>query len=117
MHHPQDIGGIQIDVFPLYDTGFVAQHGERKLNIYKTPKQLGLRPGSHISYLDNPSQYPFVYSYLYGGEHYQLTKFRKVMSSLLESYSPKSSQVELRGIYGREGCMCSSLLPDVGSPM
>ncbi|KAM6495379.1 hypothetical protein JOM56_008085 [Amanita muscaria] len=80
----EDIGGIQIDVFPLYDTGFIPKHAGRELNMYKTPKQLGLRPGSHISYLDNPSHYP--------------------------SYSPKCSQVELRAIYERER---SSHLPDV----
>ncbi|KIL67239.1 hypothetical protein M378DRAFT_159641 [Amanita muscaria Koide BX008] len=88
----EDIGGIQIDVFPLYDTGFIPKHAGRELNMYKTPKQLGLRPGLHISYLDNPSHYP------------------KVMTSGQESYSPKCSQVELRAIYERER---SSHLPDV----
>ncbi|KAM6493413.1 hypothetical protein JOM56_011547 [Amanita muscaria] len=88
----EDIGGIQIDVFPLYHTAFKVKHGERELNVYKTPKQLGLGPGSHISYLDNPSHYP------------------KVMTPRQESYSPKGSQVELKGIYERER---SSLLPDV----
>jgi hypothetical protein len=44
----KDIGGIQIDVFPMYHTGVRFKHNGSDLNIYKTARQLGIRAGVSI---------------------------------------------------------------------
>ena len=42
------MGGIQIDVFPKYDTNIKFDHEGRNLNLYKTARQLGIRVGASI---------------------------------------------------------------------
>ena len=43
------MGGIQIDVFPKYDTtGVKFEHEGHNLNLYKTAHQLGIRVGASI---------------------------------------------------------------------
>ena len=43
------MGGIQIDVFPKYDTTNIKfEHEGRDLNLYKTARQLGIRVGASI---------------------------------------------------------------------
>jgi hypothetical protein len=42
------MGGIQIDVFPAYPTNIKFAVQNRNLSIYKTPAQLGLKPGTLI---------------------------------------------------------------------
>jgi hypothetical protein len=44
----QDVGGIQIDVFPKYDTMIEFKRRGRDINIYKTARQLGLGVGNSI---------------------------------------------------------------------
>lgn len=44
----QTLGGIQIDVFPAYDTNVTFSCNDRTLNLYKSASQLGLRPGTII---------------------------------------------------------------------
>jgi hypothetical protein len=45
----KDTSGIQIDVFPKYDTTNIKfEHECRTLNLYKTARQLGFRVGASI---------------------------------------------------------------------
>jgi hypothetical protein len=45
----QNVGGIQIDVFPKYDTtGIKFAHLGRDVSMYKTARQLGLKVGESI---------------------------------------------------------------------
>ncbi|KDR75685.1 hypothetical protein GALMADRAFT_495327 [Galerina marginata CBS 339.88] len=41
-------GGMQFDVFPLYSTTVSFKYGMKLLNLYKTPRQLGLSLGTVI---------------------------------------------------------------------
>jgi hypothetical protein len=48
----QDVGGIRIDTFPIYDTSdFSFSHQGRMINLYKCADQLGLQPGASIQLL------------------------------------------------------------------
>ncbi|KAF9236671.1 hypothetical protein BU15DRAFT_76769 [Melanogaster broomeanus] len=44
----ENVGGIQIDLFPKYDTQIKFSHLERDVNMYKTARQLGLKAGDSI---------------------------------------------------------------------
>jgi len=79
----EDIGGIQIDVFPMYDTtGIHFNHEGRDLNVYKTARQLGICVGASIQ-MTPPIESIFL---------------RKT-PELLSSVNPKSSHVSLTARY------------------
>ncbi|OCH84774.1 hypothetical protein OBBRIDRAFT_839456 [Obba rivulosa] len=46
------VGGLQIDVFPAYSSTVEFRCGPSKLNLYKTPRQMGLAPGSVVTMAD-----------------------------------------------------------------
>lgn len=50
----EDVGGIQIDVFPLYDkpSRFYVDNSAQELEPYKSPRQQGLRPGQLVEFMD-----------------------------------------------------------------
>ncbi|KAF8837343.1 hypothetical protein BDN67DRAFT_909423, partial [Paxillus ammoniavirescens] len=51
----EDVGGIQIDVFPKYDTfGIKFAHLGHDVNMYKTSRQLGLKVGESIQMTPYP---------------------------------------------------------------
>ncbi|KAF8837974.1 hypothetical protein BDN67DRAFT_1013451 [Paxillus ammoniavirescens] len=77
----QDVGGIQIDVFPKYDTTRIRfAHLGRDVSMYKTARQLGLRAGESIQ------MRPYRWSII-------LTKGSSSSSSFV--VSPKLSTIEL----------------------
>jgi hypothetical protein len=56
LHFLKDVGGIQIDVFPEYDTKIDFIRDGRPLNIFETPRQLFIRSGSFIQMRSNATE-------------------------------------------------------------